>query len=73
MVEVTAQIRRWGRSLGVVIPKGASDKAKLKEGKKVRLIISDDQNPIRETFGIAKLKKPTKRLLREIDREGWDG
>ena len=72
VLEVTVQIRKWGRSLGVVIPKEAAQKESLKEGNKVKLIISKPGNPFVETFGSLKQKRPTKALLKEIDREGWN-
>ncbi len=72
MVEVLAQVRKWGRSLGVVIPQDATRKEGLKEGSKVKLVISKPGNPFRESFGALRMKKPTKQLLREIRREGWD-
>lgn len=70
--EVTAQIRKWGRSLGIVIPKEATQREGLKEGNKVRLVISKPGNSFAKTFGLLKQKRPTKELLNEIDREGWD-
>ncbi|MBN2067215.1 MAG: AbrB/MazE/SpoVT family DNA-binding domain-containing protein [Candidatus Diapherotrites archaeon] len=71
MVEITSQVRRWGRSVGVVIPKEAAEKAHIKTGDKVRLLIMG-KNPLHETFGILKLKRPTEEILKEVDREGWD-
>ena len=72
MMEVLAQIRKWGRSLGVVIPQDATKKEGLKEGNKVRLIISKPGNPFKEMFGTLKAKRPTKQSLRELRKEGWD-
>lgn len=72
MVEIVAQVRKWGRSLGVIIPKEAREKANLKEGKKVKIIIQENTNPIRATFGILKMKRPTEQILKEVDEESWD-
>jgi len=71
-METTAQIRKWGRSLGIVIPKELSEKANLKEGKKVRIFISETINPISKTFGTIKLKKTTEKIMEEINEESWD-
>ncbi len=72
MIEVTSQVRKWGSSVGIVIPKEAAKRANVKEGDTIRLLVMGKNNPIAETFGIAKLKRPTKKILEEIDREGWD-
>ena len=72
MVEITSQVRQWGRSVGVVIPKQAAEKAQIKAGDKIKLLIMGKQNPIKETFGSVKLKRATQKILGEVDREGWD-
>ncbi len=71
MVEITSQVRQWGRSVGVVIPKETAEKAHIKTGDKIRLLIIG-KNPLRETFGILKLERPTEEIMKEVDREGWD-
>lgn len=72
MAEVTAQVREWGRSVGVVIPKETAARARIKSGDKIRLMIMEKKNPLSETFGILKLKRPTKEILKEVDKEAWD-
>ncbi|MBI4209883.1 MAG: hypothetical protein HY544_00025 [Candidatus Diapherotrites archaeon] len=75
MIEVTATVRKWGRSKGVVIPNAATEKEKLKIGDEVSLLIrkKSKKNPLRETWGIMKFSRPVKEILKEVDREGWDG
>lgn len=72
MGEVLAQVRQWGRSIGVVIPKEAAQSAHLKSGDTIRLLIMGKKSPISETFGVVKLKRSTKEILKDVDREGWD-
>ncbi len=74
LVEVTSQVRKWGSSVGVVIPKEAAKRANIKSGDKIRIVINPEKNPFNETFGAlkGKLKRPTEKILKEIDREGWD-
>jgi hypothetical protein len=72
MIETEAQVREWGRSVGIVIPREAVIKEKIKVGDNVRILIKKKSNPLKETFGILKLKKSTDELLKEIDKEGWD-
>jgi len=71
LVEIISQVRQWGRSVGVVIPKETAKKANIKTGDKIRLLIIG-KNPLKETFGILKLKRPTEEILKEVDKEGWD-
>lgn len=72
MIETEAQIRGWGRSLGIVIPKEAAIKGRIKIGDNVKILIKKEHNPLKETFGILKLKRRTDEILKEIDKEGWN-
>lgn len=72
MLETEAQVREWGRSIGIVIPKDAVIKERIKVGDNVKILIKKKGNPLKETFGILKLKRKTEDILKEIDKEGWD-
>lgn len=72
MKEVEAQVREWGRSLGVVIPKEAALEESLKEGDTIKLLILKKSNPIKKTFATFKFKRSTEDMLKEADRETWD-
>ncbi len=72
MTEIRSQLREWGRSLGVVIPKEVVIKEKLKAGETIEMIIRKKTNPVNKTFGTFKFKKITKEMLKESDEEAWD-
>ncbi|MFQ5621109.1 MAG: hypothetical protein ACE5FT_04660 [Candidatus Nanoarchaeia archaeon] len=72
MLEIESELKTWGRSIGVVIPKKAALHEKLKAGDAVHLLILKKTNALKETFGAAKLKRSTGEILEEIDKEGWD-
>jgi antitoxin component of MazEF toxin-antitoxin module len=72
MFEVHAEVKGWGRSLGVVIPKKAADKEHLKAGDKIKILILKPTNALQQTFGIHQLKQSTKDILKQIDKKGWD-
>ena len=72
LVEITSQVRRWGRSVGIVIPKETVKKANIKAGDEIRLFVIGKNNPLQETFGILKPKRPTEQVLKEVDRELWN-
>ena len=72
MIQVDAVVRKWGRSLGVVIPKEKIDEEKIKENETVTLLLGKKTNVLRETFGTMKFKRTTQEMLNESDREDWD-
>ncbi|MBI4163980.1 MAG: AbrB/MazE/SpoVT family DNA-binding domain-containing protein [Candidatus Aenigmarchaeota archaeon] len=72
MKEVQTQVREWGRSLGVVIPKDAAIEEHIKPGDTIKLLILKKSNPLKRTFNSFKFKKSTKEMLEEADMESWD-
>ena len=70
MIEIKTKLRRWGNSLGVVIPMNSLQKEKFEEGDEIILLIAKEkENVLKETFGIHKFKKPIKKLMKESDKE----
>ena len=64
--------KKWGNSLGIVIPKNIAKKEGITPEKKVTVMLRiEDENPLKELFGTLKFKKTTDELMREID-EGWE-
>ena len=72
MITIESQLRNWGRSIGVVIPKEAVIKEHLAEGDTVEIIILKKSNALKETFGKFKFKRTTDEILKESDEENWD-
>ncbi len=66
-LEVT--IKKWGNSLGIIIPKEIVQKRDLKNGTKVLFEIV---NPAQfdKIWGSIKFKRPTKEIMKDI-KEGW--
>lgn len=71
MVMISGKVRKWGNSFGVVIPKEIAKKEKFKIGEELDLLIFPKNNVLKETFGSlkGKIKKPTQKIMEEIDRE----
>lgn len=70
MIELKTKLRKWGNSLGVVIPMNSLQKEKFEEGDEIILLITKEkENVLKETFGIHKFKKPIKKLMKESDKE----
>ena len=71
MIEVEAKVRRWGRSLGIVIPKEKIKNEGIRENETIKLLIAKKTNVLKETFGTFKFKKSTDEMMRETDKELW--
>ncbi len=71
MIELKAKIRQWGGSWGTTLSKEELQRAHYKPGDDIRLLILPKNNPVKESFGKLKLKKPTAQLMRELDQEMW--
>ncbi|MBI5148280.1 hypothetical protein HZA33_01220 [Candidatus Pacearchaeota archaeon] len=71
MIEVNAKTKQWGNSLGILIPRRAVLKGKLKPEQEIRIIIEKPKaTKVRDIFGKLKVRgKSTQKALEEIDRE----
>jgi antitoxin component of MazEF toxin-antitoxin module len=71
MVNIEVTTRRWGNSIGVIIPKDIVKKENLKENIKINILISKNSNVLDETFGILKgrLKKSSQQMKDEFRKE----
>jgi antitoxin component of MazEF toxin-antitoxin module len=72
MIETETQVREWGRSVGVVIPKDMAIRERIKAGDSVKILIMKKSNALKETFGTFKFKRSTEEILKEADEESWD-
>jgi len=72
MIEVESKLRKWGRSIGLVIPKKIVEMEKLKEGDSVKLVLAKKRNALKEVFGTLRFRRSTDEILRESDKEAWD-
>jgi antitoxin component of MazEF toxin-antitoxin module len=72
MVMITAKTKKWGNSLGVIIPHEVVEQLELQPDETVELSVTkDSMKEIRELFGTFKTDKSTQEIMDEID-EGWD-
>lgn len=68
IVEVKA--KKWGNSIGLIIPSDIARKEKIKENQKVDIVILPKKKTLEKTFGMLKnWKKPTQQIKDEIRRE----
>ena len=72
MVELTAKVRKWGNSFGIVIPQEVLKRKSIKEGEEVDVVLIKKGNVLRETFGKVKFKKSTEKMMKEMDKALYD-
>ncbi len=70
MMEIKVKTKKWGNSIGVLIPKEVVKEENIKPNQEIILMIST--KPItkgKDIWGTFKFKEPTEKLMREIDKE----
>jgi len=70
-MEVKTTAKKWGSSIGVILPKSIVDSRKIKENDE---IIIEIKKPIlaKEVFGILRKWKRQTQKIKEEMRQGWE-
>jgi len=68
---VLTKVRRWGNSLGLIVPADVARARGLRDGDQVDIEIRKRVPTIEELAGSFQLRTDLKTLLREME-EGWD-
>ncbi len=78
MEQISAKVKKWGNSFGVILPKNVIDKEQIKEGIEINITIqSKNKMTVGDLFKFAKKnklpksQKSTNQIMKEIDRELW--
>lgn len=69
MLEIKGKLRKWGNSLGLVIPLQKSRQENIKEGDEITAVLVKHGNVLKETFGTLKVKEHTQKIMKGIDKE----
>jgi len=67
---VNARVRRWGSSLGIVLPKEVVRRETLRAGDEVTLSVRKART-VREAFGTLRGWRVNPQKLKDEIREGW--
>ena len=51
---IQCKIKKWGNSIGILIPKEEAKILNLSEGQEVAIEITKKENPLKELFGFGK-------------------
>ena len=68
---VTVITKKWGNSIGLIIPKEVVEKEGIKVEQKVSLEVKPMKNSLAELFGKYKTNKPTQQIKDELKKELW--
>ncbi|MBI1970634.1 AbrB/MazE/SpoVT family DNA-binding domain-containing protein [Candidatus Woesearchaeota archaeon] len=71
MTEAECTTRKWGNSIGIIIPKEIVEKEHIKEDEKIVVDIKR-RHYAREFFGmLSDWKRPTDEIKKEM-KKGWE-
>ena len=71
-MEIKTKAKKWGSSLGVILPKSIVDKSNIRENDEIRIEIKTNQID-KEFFGrFPRKSKRTAQELKDEARKGWD-
>lgn len=69
-MEIETKTKKWGSSLGIIIPKKIVILERIKEGQKINIsILSKKKTTGGDIFGKFKFKKPIQVLLDETNKD----
>ena len=63
---IETKTRKWGNSIGIIIPRDAAENLNIKPGEEVMLEIQKKGNVLKELFGAVKFGKSTNKLIKEV-------
>lgn len=68
---IITKIKKWGSSLGVIIPKDVAEDLHLTEKQEISIDIEPRTNVLKELFGFAKgkIKRSTEQILKEARQD----
>ena len=71
MSEAILETKKWGNSIGVILPKEVLEKENIHENEKIFVLVRKQRNVVAETFGMAKgkLTIPTQKLKDQMRKE----
>jgi len=68
MPEIIAKTKKWGNSIGIIIPKATVREHNIKPEQEIEIHIKSKLvTKVKDIFGKWKFKKSTKQLMKEVD------
>ena len=72
MVEFNARVKRWGNSLGIIVPKQELQEKKIKEEETVHVLLFKRNPGIKKSFGALKGWKSGQEIKDSVRKELYD-
>ena len=72
MAVIETEVKKWGNSFGIVIPREAVEREMIREKMKIKiLIVKESRKALKATFGAGKekLNKSGQQIKNELRRE----
>lgn len=66
---IKVRTKKWGNSLGIIIPNSAVEKLGIKPEEEITIEIENRENVLKEMFGTMKSKKTAKQMINETRKE----
>ncbi len=70
-MEIKAIAKRWGSSIGVIIPKDVVEAKRIKENDEIIIEIVKKAD-ISDIFGLVKKRKMSGQNFKDMVRKGWE-
>ncbi|MBS3065543.1 AbrB/MazE/SpoVT family DNA-binding domain-containing protein [Candidatus Pacearchaeota archaeon] len=68
---VEVQLKKWGNSVGVVLPREIVEQKKLKESDKIVIEIVKIAD-LSRIYGLVKKRKMSGQEMKNLSRDGWE-
>lgn len=68
-MSIEVKTKKWGNSIGVIIPSEAVNKLNIKPEENLVIEINKKENVLKELFGRAKFKKPAKKMIEDFRKD----
>jgi len=66
---IQVKTKKWGNSIGIIIPSSTVDSLNIKPGEEVEVNIEKKGNVLKEMFGRGRSKKSVKKMVDEARKE----
>jgi antitoxin component of MazEF toxin-antitoxin module len=69
MLKTIKTVQEWGNSFGIRLSKDELKEEQIQANDQVEILVRKNVNAAKELFGTLKVKEPTAKIMKEIDRE----
>lgn len=66
---VEVKTKKWGNSIGIIIPSETVERLDIKPEERIVVEISKESNVLKEMFGTMKSEKTAKQMVDEVRKE----